>query len=297
MTAALAARSAIGATILLAMALQGSAQGVMTSKDLLALPQPAADVTIAYGPAPQQHAELRLPRGKGPHPVVIVIHGGCWEAPWGLDHVRSLTAALAADGLATWSLEYRRLGDDGGGWPGTLEDVARGADQLRSVAATHPLDLRRVVALGHSAGGQLALWLASRRALPADSPLRGRDPLPLRGVVSLAAVTDLRAGAEAGVCGDAIPRLLGGPPAQQAERVRLASPIERLPLGLPQRLVCGARDSIVPIAQARSYEKAARAAGDDVLVEVVPGAGHFELVNPASAAWPAVRDAVRSLLP
>ena len=163
-------------------------------------------------------AELRLPKGPGPHPVVILVHGGCWQAPWGFDHVRSLAAALTAEGYATWSLEYRRLGDPGGGWPGTFEDVARGADHLREAAKAHPLDLDRVVALGHSAGGQLALWLAARPRLPAGSPLHAAQPLRLRGVVSLAGITDLRAGAEGGVCGDAIPQLLGGPPQDQADR-------------------------------------------------------------------------------
>ena len=151
------------------------------------------------------------------------------------------------------------------------------------------------MAVGHSAGGQLALWLAARPSLPEGSALRGKDPLRLQGVVSLAGVTDLRAGAEWNLCGDAIPRLLGGSPAEQPERVRLVSPIERVPLGVPQRLVCGAHDTIVPIEQARSYEAAARAAGDPVTVAVVEGAGHFELVNPASTAWPTVRDAVRAL--
>jgi acetyl esterase/lipase len=270
-----------------------SAQSMMTSEHLSALPQPPADRTIAYGPAPQQVAELRLPKGRGPHPVVIVVHGGCWEAPWGFDHVRSLAAALTAEGYATWSLEYRRLGDPGGGWPGTLEDVARGADRLREVAKKDPLDLDHVVALGHSAGGQLALWLAARPH-PAEGPLA---PLRLRGVVGLGAITDLRAGAAGGTCGDAIPRLLGGPIQDRAVRLGEASPIERLPLGVPVRLVCGARDEVVPLAQARAYEQAARAAGDAVFVEVVAGAGHFELVDPGSAAWPAVRDAVRALSP
>lgn len=286
----------IGATILLAMASRAPAQQLMTSHDLLALPQPAADATIAYGKSPQQKAELRVPKGRGPHPLVILVHGGCWEAPWGFEHVRSLAGALRDEGYATWSLEYRRLGDEGGGWPGTLEDVARGADWLRAIAASRQLDLGRVVAVGHSAGGQLALWLASRHSLPRSSALRGSDPLPLRGVVSLAGVTDLRAGALRSLCGDAIPRLLGASAADQAERVGLASPIARVPLGVPQRLICGAHDSIVPIEQARSYEAAARAAGDAVSVEVVESAGHFELVNPASAAWPVVRTAVRELL-
>ncbi len=269
---------------------------LMTSQDLLALPQPPADRTIAYGPGPQQVAELRLPMGTGPHPVVVVIHGGCWQAPWGFDHVRTLAAALTAEGYATWSLEYRRLGDPGGGWPGTLEDVARGADHLREVARESPLDLGRVVALGHSAGGQLALWLAARPRLPDGSPLRTASPLLLHGVVSLGGITDLRAGAAGGVCGDAIPQLLGGPPLDHADRLGQSSPIELVPTGVPARLVCGARDPVVPIDQARSYEAAARRAGDTVVVEVVEGAGHFELIDPRSSAWPLVREAVRALL-
>lgn len=268
----------------------------MSAQDLLDLPQPTADETVAYGPAPQQIAELRLPEGAGPHPVVIVIHGGCWETPWGLDHVRGLCAALAAEGLATWSLEYRRLGDEGGGWPGTFEDVARGADHLREVATRHPLDLERVVALGHSAGGHLALWLGGRHRLPEDSPLRGESPLRLRGVVSLAGIPDLREGAARSVCGDAIPRLLGGSPGEFESRVRVGSPMALLPLGLPQRLVCGRLDTVVPLELASLYESAARRAGDQVEMDVLSGAGHFELVNPQSAAWPAVRGAVMALL-
>jgi acetyl esterase/lipase len=268
----------------------------MTAHDLLALPQPPADHAIAYGPAPAQVVELRLPKGRGPHPVVVVVHGGCWETPWGFDHVRGLAAALTGEGYATWSLEYRRIGDPGGGWPGTLEDVGRGADRVREVATEHRLDLDRVVALGHSAGGQLALWLAARPRLPRGLPLRGERPIPLRGVVSLAGITDLRAGAEGRVCSDAIPRLLGGSAREQPGRLGQSSPIELLPLGLPVRLVCGARDAVVPIDQARSFEAAARKAGDPVAVEVVEDAGHFELVDPGGPAWPVVRAAVRSLV-
>jgi acetyl esterase/lipase len=268
----------------------------MRSSDLARLPQPPADHVIAYGSGPQQVAELRLPKGDGPHGVVIVVHGGCWQAPWAMDHVRAIAAALTVEGWASWSLEYRRLGDPGGGWPGTFEDVARGADHLRAVATAHRLDLSRVVALGHSAGGHLALWLAGRPRLAADSPLRGAAPLSLRGVVSLAGVTDLRAGAEAQVCGDAIPGLLGGPPAVRADRVRQASPIELLPLGVPQRLVCGALDTLVPNDLSQRYEAAARSAGDSVALEVVAGVGHFELVDPKSPAWPALKAAVAALL-
>jgi acetyl esterase/lipase len=268
----------------------------MQASDLASLPQPAADYVIAYGDAKQQVAELRLPKGAGPHAVVVVIHGGCWQTPWAMDHVRSLAAALTAKGYATWSLEYRRLGDPGGGWPGTLQDVALGADRLREEAATHGLDLARVVAVGHSAGGQLALWLAARKRLPKHSSLWTQDPLPLRGVVSLAGVTDLRAAAAGNVCGDAVPRLLGGAPAAHDDRLRQSSPIELVPLGLPQRLVCGALDRLVPNQLSRGYEAAARKAGDPVSLELVDGVGHFELVDPSSRAWSAVRAAVAALV-
>ena len=272
------------------------AQPLMTSQDLLALPQPPPDHTIAYGPGPQQVAELRLPNSGGPHPVVIIVHGGCWETLWSFDHVRALAAALTAEGYATWSLEYRRLGDPGGGWPGTLEDVARGADHLSEVSRAHPLDPDRVVAVGHSAGGHLALWLAGRHRLAPGSPLHTERPLRLRGVVSLAGITDLRSAAEGQVCAEAITQLLGGPPQDHADRLGQSSPIALVPTGVPARLVCGAQDPIVPIDQARSYEAMAAKAGDTVAVEVVEGAGHFELVNPRSSAWPVVRDAVRALL-
>jgi acetyl esterase/lipase len=281
--------------LLLAMSASVEAQTPMTSRDLLALPQPAADEAIAYGTAPQQLGELRLPAGPGPHPVVVVIHGGCWQAPWGLDHIRSFCAALTTEGLATWSLEYRRLGDPGGGWPGTFEDVARGADHLREVAREHPLDLERVVAVGHSAGGHLALWLAGRDRLPPGTSLRGEEPLSLLGVVSLAGIPDLREGAKREVCGDAIPRLLGGPPAEHEDRLQLGSPVELLPLGAPQRLVCGSLDGIVPPELSSAYATEARRAGDTVAVELVEGAGHFELVDPASGAWATVLSAVRAL--
>ena len=269
---------------------------VMQASELATLPQPPADHTIAYGEATQQVAELRLPKGTGPHPVVIVIHGGCWQTPWAMDHVRSLAAALTAEGFATWSLEYRRLGDPGGGWPGTFEDVAAGADHLNALAAAHRLDLDRVIALGHSAGGHLALWLAARQRLPEASPLRGKRPLRVRGVIALAPIPDLRAGAEGRVCGDAIPRLLDGPPAEAAARMRESSPIELLPLGVPQRLVCGAEDRLVPNELSRRYQEAAAKAGDPVSLECVEGVSHFELVDPASRAWPAVREAVAALL-
>ncbi|HYU42778.1 MAG TPA: alpha/beta hydrolase [Vicinamibacteria bacterium] len=174
----------------------GDRQGV-SFPEVLALEAPPADERIAYGPGPQQLGELWRPREPGPHPVAIVIHGGCWSAAYGEGHIRPVCAALAQAGVAAWCLEYRRVGDKGGGWPGTFEDVGRGADHLREIAPSHGLDLTRVVAVGHSAGGHLALWLAARARLPEADPLRGKPPLPLRGVVGLAPIPDLaRAAAE-----------------------------------------------------------------------------------------------------
>ena len=264
----------------------------MSAGDALALPRPEAQHRIAYGPGPQQFGELRLPDGAGPHPVAIVVHGGCWLAEYDLGYMSSLAAALTADGVATWSIEYRRVGDDGGGWPGTFDDVGAAADHLREIAADHALDLERVVAVGHSAGGHLALWLAARRGLPVEDGFRGSEPLELSGVVSLAGIPDLAAFVSSEGCGAAIPSLLGGRPTDHPERVRRASPIQMLPLGLPQILVIGALDPIVPRTQADGYIAAAVRAGERVELKEIAGAGHFELVDPASDTWPSVRAAI-----
>jgi acetyl esterase/lipase len=264
-------------------------------QEILALDAPPADARVAYGPAPQQFGELWVPRGPGPHPVAVVIHGGCWSAPYGEDHIRPVCAALARAGVAAWCLEYRRLGDDGGGWPGTFEDVARGADYLREIAPTRGLDLRRVVAVGHSAGGHLALWLAGRARLPEADPLRGKAPLTLRGVVGLAPIPDLARAAADHVCGDAAASLLGGLPGAQAARYAVASPIGLLPLGVPQEIVHGREDRIVPVGLSERYVAAAREKGDAARLVVVEGAGHFDLIAPTSKAWRPVEEAVRTL--
>ncbi len=274
----------------------GGEPEVMTTAEAMAMPRPPADHRIAYGPDPLQFGELRLPDGPGPHPVAIVLHGGCWLAEYDLGYISGLANALADAGVATWSLEYRRVGDDGGGWPGTFLDVGRGADHLRSLAGEFGLDLGRVVTVGHSAGGHLALWLAARPRLAPDDELRGADPLPVDGVVALAAIADLAAYAAPDGCGAAVAPLLGGPPDKLAERVRRVSPIELVPLGVPQRLIVGARDPIVPPGHVRRYAEAAAASGDAVRVVVVPGAGHFEPTAPDREAFAEVREAVRSVL-
>ena len=181
-------------------------------EELQALPNPEPTARIPYGDDPLQFADLRLPPGGGPHPVVVVIHGGCWRAQYNIDHIGAFSDALTGAGVATWAVEYRRVGNPGGGWPGTFQDIGAAVDHLRQVALEHPIDLGRVVATGHSAGGHLVLWLAARAKI-GDEALRGGDPLPLQGVVSLAGVDDLRRALEEGVCDDMAAQLLGGSPA------------------------------------------------------------------------------------
>jgi acetyl esterase/lipase len=269
----------------------------LTWDDVAALPRPPGDQRISYGADPLQFGDLRLPSGPGPHPVAVLIHGGCWRSQFDLEYVASASAALARAGVATWTIEYRRIGDAGGGWPGTFRDVALATDHLRTLAERYPIDLRRVALVGHSAGGHLALWLAAREGVPQESPISSPDPLPVRGVVSLAGITDLRAfGAGSGGCNAAVAPLLGGGPAEVPARYAEASPVELLPRGGATRLVHGALDPIVPVAQSLDFRERARASGHDAEVWVVEGAGHFDLVAPGTAAWTVVERAVRSLL-
>lgn len=272
-------------------------RGVVTWGEIASQPVPPADHRIPYGSDSLHFGELRLPQGPGPHPLVVVIHGGCWRSQYDLRHIASASAALTRAGFATWTLEYRRIGNPGGGWPGTFRDVAQGADYVRTLAQRFPLDTGRVVLIGHSAGGHLALWLAARRNLPRESPLSLPNPLPVRGVVSLAGITDLRGyGAAPGSCNAAVAELMGGTPQELPDRYMQASPMELLPLKVPQRLLHGVLDPIVPVEQSRTLEARARARGDDAQLWLLEGAGHFDLIAPFAPAWRRVEEAVRSLL-
>ena len=155
---------------------------LMTPQDLQALPSQASDQRAAYGADSSQYGELRVPSGVGPHPVAVLVHGGCFKAAYATARdLAPMGDALKADGIATWNIEYRRLGQPGGGWPGTYLDVGRAVDHLRAIGGKHNLDLGRVVLVGHSAGGHLAMWAAGRARVPATSSVYMRDPLPVRG--------------------------------------------------------------------------------------------------------------------
>jgi acetyl esterase/lipase len=226
---------------------------------------------------------------------VVVVHGGLWLDAFGRDLMDPVCADLADRGWLAWNLEYRRVGSGGlgskwagGGWPATFADVAAGIDHLARGVGPDVADLGRVTALGHSAGGQLAMWAAARPGLPDGTP--GAHPeVVVRRVVSLAGVLDLTAAVDdprflvGGVVG-----LLGGRPDEVADRYRLASPVERLPLRIPQLVVHGEHDGTVPPAHSQEYTRRARAAGDTVDLEIVPRTGHMELIDPGSAAWATV---------
>jgi acetyl esterase/lipase len=222
-----------------------------------------------YGSHRWARADLYVPEGSGPFPVAVVLHGGYWRARYSKRLMKAACVDLSRRGVAAWNVEYRRLGrGQGGGWPATFDDVAAAIDHLALLGDAR-LDLDSVTAVGHSAGGQLALWSASRA-----------DPrVPVRRVVAQAAVCNLT------VAGEPAWKFLGGTPEQVPERFDFADPMRLVPLGVPTFLVHGAEDETVPVQRSREYAVAARAAGDDVsLVEPVPG-GHRVHPDPRSEAW------------
>jgi acetyl esterase/lipase len=231
---------------------------------------------VRYGDHPEQFAELTRPDGDDPLPVAVIIHGGFWRAKWDLVLGRPLADSLRAQGWAAWNIEYRRVGN-GGGYPETLDDVAAAIDALADVAATARLDLHRVVTIGHSAGGHLAAWAATRQ-----------DPLVrVSGVVAQAGVLDLRQAAQDRLGDGACEAFLDGLPATVPDRYVDASPIEHLPLGVPILCVHGQADAVVPVSQSERFVAAACAAGDDAELALVDG-DHFVVIDPSSDAWRAV---------
>jgi acetyl esterase/lipase len=269
----------------------------MTSEDILELPTPEAGmIRLHYGKSKFQFGDLRLPEaGNSLHPVVVAVHGGYYRARYGLGYLGHVADALTAAGFATWNIEYRRLGYRGGGWPGTFLDVAAAADHVQALAAVYPLDLSRVVAIGHSAGGHLACWLAARHRISAGQPLHAQHPMPIGGVVALAGVLDLRRAWELRLSHGIVRRLLGGTPEQVPERYDVASPLCLLPLGMPQILIHGTADSSVPFEISERYADAAREKGEDIQLIALPGTGHFEPVDPRTPEWQSVLQSVRKV--
>ena len=273
---------------------ESSSPRILTDDDVAKLSPVVPDHRLSYGANPEQFGDLYLPPQPGLHPVVIMIHGGCWRALYGLGHLGQLCAALRNEGIAVWNMEYRRLGN-GGGWPTTFEDVASGTDFLRGVACRFSLDLSRVVTAGHSAGGHLALWLAGRHRLPETSRLYSAVALPVRGVVSLAGIPDLAEGVKQNICNGACLELVAGLPEEVPHRYRQASPVALLPFGVPQWHLVGLLDQFVPVGYLQRYVAVA-GQHDEVHLDLLQDVGHYELIVPATSAWSAVRHAVLTLL-
>ncbi|MHA7154450.1 alpha/beta hydrolase family protein [Arthrobacter sp. TMN-50] len=255
---------------------------------------PVTPQRYAYGDDPSQFAELYLPLGERRSGAVVIIHGGYWGAGYGLDLGQPLAEDLASRGYACWNLEYRRAGN-GGGWPETFDDVSAGIDLLATAAAEHSLDLGTTTALGHSAGGHLAVWAAGRSTLPSGAPGAGTPLVPLTGVVSQSGVLNLTEAHGLGLGGGAVSNLLGVDPAEGPERYRLADPMTGIPLAVPVLALHGEEDSTVPLSQSESYVTAADAAGADAELIMIPG-DHFAMITPGTDAWTRVVQAVDRLM-
>lgn len=252
--------------------------------------EPEEDGTvIAYGDEELQRGALTRPTGAGPFPVVVLVHGGFWRAQYDRALMDDLAASVVAEGWAAWNVDYRPVGE-GGGWPATFTDVAAAVDHLAVLAEEHPLDLDRVAVVGHSAGGTLALWSAARAGLPADAPGAGPAVVPT-AVVSQAGVVNLAAGSLEHLGAGAVDDLMGvSATGGTVDDYGVASPIERLPLGVPTLLVHGRADEIVPVTQSEAYAARAEDAGDDVTARLLDDVGHFEVIDPDHDAWAAVVD-------
>ncbi|MEU5309524.1 alpha/beta hydrolase [Streptomyces sp. NPDC021562] len=269
-------------------------------------PHVEPDATAAYGDHPDQVIDFYAPRAGGPSaPLIVVLHGGAWRAPYDRLHITPFADYLARRGFAVANVEYRRgatLPAQGGTapvagrWPDTFDDVAAALDALPALAreALPQADLRRTVLTGHSAGGHLALWAAARHVLPADAPWRTSAPAPLRGVVALAPIADFAMAEKLDVCGNAALQLLGGE-AKFAERQGYADPALLLPTGIATTLVQGRTDTVVPQAVAESYADAAARAGEVVGLTLLEEVGHFPLIDPAADACAVVAEEIAQL--
>jgi acetyl esterase/lipase len=257
-----------------------------------AAPTGDAPHTVRYGDAPSQVADLYLPTGAGRHPVVVLVHGGFWRSSFDRTLMAPLAAELASKGYAAWNVEYRRIGEDGGGWPGLFTDVAAAVDALATVPEIDPA---RVVSCGHSAGGHLALWIAARPRLGATVP-GGAPAVTVVAAVSQAGVADLAAGYRDDLGAGAVRALLGGTPDAVPDRYAVADPAALLPTGVAQLLVHGTADANVPLSQSVDYHEKAMAAGDDVALQTFQGADHFAVIDPTHASWQAVMTALPTLL-
>lgn len=276
-------------------------QPLMNWDDLLGQPMPTASAHIAYGEDPRQFVEVWRPEGHGPFPVVLMIHGGCWRSRIAnLTIMNYIAEDLRTHGVAVWNLEYRGAGDVGGGYPGTFEDVARGADLLRTQASAYNFRTDRIVAFGHSAGGHLGLWLAARSRLPQTSALHSVDPLHIDAVISSGGLPDLEADRAAegdAACGArVIDDLVGAPTDAHPDVYADTSPARLLPFAARQLIVNADQDGVAPPWLGEAYLHKAQTTGAHAEMIVIPQSGHVELIAPNTRAWTRERALIQSLL-
>ena len=258
---------------------------------------PPFDERTRYGSDPNQFADLRIPNARGPFPLLFVVHGGFWQSRYDLTHIGHLCAALTSKGIVTCNIEYRRIGNLGGGWPGTFQDISLATRSITETTSSDPrFDHARTAILGHSAGGHLALWLAGSHRITKGSALHVDQRQAVTKAISLAGVSDLRLAWKQKLGHGVVPRLMGGTPSEYPEKYDAGSPIELLPTGASQTLIHGTNDDIVPVSQTEAYIEKAERLGDWPTLVKLNGVGHFELIDPESDAWPEVARAVLSLL-
>ena len=255
------------------------------------------DIRVPYGSDPNQIAELRFPNGKGPFPLLFVVHGGFWQSAYDLSHIGHLCAAFTSKGIITCNIEYRRIGNVGGGWPGTFQDISLATRNiLQETSKDSRFDRTRTAIMGHSAGGHLALWLVGSHRISKGSPLHDDQRLGIGRAISLAGVSDLRLAWRQKLGHGIVTRLMGGTPDEHPDRYNAGSPIELLPMGARQILVHGIDDDTVPVSQSQTFVEKAEKLGDRSTLVKLDGIDHYELIDPESEAWPAVAIPVLSLL-
>jgi len=251
-------------------------------EDLLELVPPAADARLAYGPGRCQFGELRFGRREGRNVIVMNVHGGFWRNRYDLAHAGHFCAALSHRGFTTWNIEYRRVGDEGGGWPGSLEDVRLAWNFIPELARKYGLQAAKIIVTGHSAGGQLALCLAAYER-------------SVRNVVSLAGVVDLQRAWELHLSDNAVAEFLGGSPKEVPQTYRAADPMQLSVPDCRQLLIHGAAEDVVPVEFSRSYCERKKSFGEEVRFVKVAGANHLDLIDPRSTAWTRVEAAITEL--
>jgi acetyl esterase/lipase len=273
--------------------------------DVLTRPAPVADHRIFYGEGPCQFGDLWIPEteeGASGFPLVVFFHGGWWKSTYDLVYAGHLCAALKSVGVAVWSVEYRRVGETGGGLPMTFEDAAAGLEFVATLAESYSIDLKRVITMGHSAGGHLALWSAGKGRIETGEMKLPVSRIKLVGAIALAGAVDLRMTIELAGEGvfahdrDEISALMGGLPEAVPERYEVGNPGDLLPFGMPQILIQGTEDDQIPPGLPARWARAAEEAGDEVTVEMIAGADHMDVVDPESKAWEVVRAAVSDFL-